>query len=96
MNHFGKGLSEDKFHCALKGINVMLMPLLMAGTLIHQSLEERQESGRALGAQYGVSCRLFLARVSASRWEGGDWPRWAFSSDSRARACCIKSALRIR
>jgi len=30
MNHFGKGLREDKFHCALKGINVMLMPLLMA------------------------------------------------------------------
>ena len=29
MNHFGKGL-RDKFHCALKGINVMLMPLLMA------------------------------------------------------------------
>jgi hypothetical protein len=25
MNHFGKGLREDKFHCALKGINVMLM-----------------------------------------------------------------------
>jgi hypothetical protein len=30
MNHFGKGLREDKFPCALKGINVMLMPLLMA------------------------------------------------------------------
>jgi hypothetical protein len=29
MNHFGKGLKEDKFHRALKGINVMLMPLLM-------------------------------------------------------------------
>ena len=27
MNHFGKGLTEDKFYCALKGINVM--PLLM-------------------------------------------------------------------
>jgi hypothetical protein len=30
MNHFGKALREDKFHCALKGINVMLVPLLMA------------------------------------------------------------------
>jgi len=30
MNHFGKGLREDKFHYALKGINVMLMLLLMA------------------------------------------------------------------
>ena len=30
MNHFGKGLRKDKFHCALKGINVMLMPLAMA------------------------------------------------------------------
>jgi hypothetical protein len=30
MNHFRKGPREDKFHCALKGINVMLTPLLMA------------------------------------------------------------------
>jgi hypothetical protein len=30
MNRFVKGLREDKFHCALKGINVMLMPLLIA------------------------------------------------------------------
>jgi hypothetical protein len=30
MKHFGKGLREDKFHCPLKGINVMVMPLLMA------------------------------------------------------------------
>jgi hypothetical protein len=25
MNHFGKGLREDKSHCALKGMNVLLM-----------------------------------------------------------------------
>jgi hypothetical protein len=30
MNHFRKGRREDKFHCALKGINVMPMPLLLA------------------------------------------------------------------
>ena len=30
MNHFGKGLRENKFPCALKDMNVMLMPLLMA------------------------------------------------------------------
>ena len=30
MNHFGKALREDKFRSALKGINLMLMPLLMA------------------------------------------------------------------
>ena len=28
MNHFVKGLREDKFHCALKGINVMLIRTL--------------------------------------------------------------------
>jgi hypothetical protein len=32
MNHFGKGLREDKFHCVLKGINVMLMPLMARNT----------------------------------------------------------------
>ena len=30
MNRFGKALSEDKFDCAPKGINVMRIPLLMA------------------------------------------------------------------
>jgi hypothetical protein len=30
MNPFGKGIRENKFHCALKGMNVMRMPLLMA------------------------------------------------------------------
>jgi hypothetical protein len=32
MNHFGKGLREDKFHCALKGINVMVMLLIPRNT----------------------------------------------------------------
>ena len=61
MNHFGKGLREDKFHCALKGINVMMMPLLMARSTHRSTLEERQARFLGQGSSQGM---LSFAKAS--------------------------------
>lgn len=47
MNHFGKGLRKDKFHCALN-IIVMLMPLLMAE---HSSINRLKNAERPFWGQ---------------------------------------------
>ena len=38
MNHFGKGLREDKFHCAPKAINVTLMVPPLTARKPHPSI----------------------------------------------------------